>query len=243
MPSLIQWTSTWSYSTVGSLTLPQTPLPAIEAWETWKGLFPVMAKVKEALSISAFSLTFITRSITQLCSSPTSSLVFLLLPMYLQEALFVALHVLFQLQLQPSFGFPYSAPLLKYQPSSAWSDGTTAQCNLLTNPPSVECFLEMLFRKGGCFSSISHLLKVASICRCLFKCLFSWYCGKCHCSKFFFIPLFSVVSWFVSSNLKFGAEEKEKEKHTHIHLIGGNQTIHYLHHVALTANPFLQDFL
>lgn len=48
------------------------------------------------------------------------------------EALYVALHV-FQLQLQPNFGFPYSTPLLKYWPSSStWSDGISDQCNLLT---------------------------------------------------------------------------------------------------------------
>lgn len=96
----------------------------------------------------------------------------------------------------------------------------------------------MLFKEGAYLSSLSNFLEVASISRCLFKHLFSWYCGKCHCSELFFLPLFFVVSWFVSSNLKFGAEEKGK----YTHLIG-NQTINYLHHAALTANPSLKDFL
>lgn len=96
----------------------------------------------------------------------------------------------------------------------------------------------MLFKEGAYLSSLSHFLEVASISRSLLEHLFSWYCGKCDCSKLFFLPLFFVVSWFVSSNLKFDAEEKGKNTY-----LIGNQTINYLQHSALTANPSLEDFL
>lgn len=52
------------------------------------------------------------------------------------------------------------------------------------------------------------------------------------------LSLFFVVSWFVSNNLKFGAEEKGKYAHPI-----ENQTINYLQHAALTANPSLKDIL
>lgn len=42
-----------------------------------------------------------------------------------------------------------------------------AQCGLLINPLSTECFLGMLHKKSGCFSPVFHLLKVTSIGRCL----------------------------------------------------------------------------
>lgn len=149
----IQWTLTWFYSTVGSLPLPPNSATSHRSLGDVEGFFSRKGQGEGGLGLFLDLYHQVYHQILQQAYN------FPCLPFTADApvaAFFVTPHIFFQLLLQLSFGFPCSTPLLKYLLSSAWRDGIAAQCNLLTNPLSVECFLKHYLR-NSCSSSISFV--------------------------------------------------------------------------------------
>lgn len=105
--SLFKYCLTCSSSTDSKLSLLQTSTLVSRGHASWEHISVIKNKAKKALNTLVFSYSFATRSPAPFSSTPTFSIVFLLILMYLPFLLlFPSLDMLHDL----AFGFPKPGP-------------------------------------------------------------------------------------------------------------------------------------